>query len=399
MSFKFNTIPEILSDLKKGKMVIILDDHDRENEGDFVMAAEAVTKEAINFMALAGRGLICAPVEKSLAEKLSLDFMVDKNTATHETAFTISIDAKEGITTGISASDRAHTLKLMTDENAKADLFARPGHIFPLIAKEGGVLTRRGHTEAAVDLAKLAGFKGAGVICEILRPDGEMARGEELFKLAREHNLKIGTIEDLVHYLNNKDKVECVSTVQFPNKYGEFQLSLFTSPAFPGEEHMAIHLGDFTDNESTLVRIHSECFTGDIFGSLRCDCGEQLDLAMKTIAEKGKGIVVYLKQEGRGIGLSEKLKAYVLQEKGLDTVEANLELGHPVDLRTYDFAGMILHSFGIERMELMTNNPEKIAAMKSMGFEVTRKPLVIDSNKHNILYQKTKVEKLGHLLH
>ena len=399
MNDQFDSIPDILSDLRKGKMVIILDDHDRENEGDFVMAAEAVTKEAINFMALAGRGLICAPIEKSIAEKLSLDFMVDKNTATHETAFTVSIDAKEGITTGISASDRAHTLKLMVDEKANAEMFAKPGHIFPLIAKEGGVLFRRGHTEAAVDLARLAGFKGAGVICEILRPDGEMARGEELFKLAREHNLKIGTIEDLVHYLNDKDKVECVSSVKFPNKYGDFQLSLFTSPSFPGEQHMAIHLGELSSQSSTLVRIHSECFTGDVFGSLRCDCGEQLDLAMKSIAEKGSGIVVYLKQEGRGIGLSEKLKAYALQEKGLDTVEANLELGHAVDLRSYDFAGMILRSFGIKQIELMTNNPEKIAAMKAMSFVVTRKPLVIDSNKHNYLYQKTKVEKLGHLLH
>lgn len=398
MSLTFNTIPEIIEDLKQGKMVIILDDHDRENEGDFVMAAEAVTKEAINFMAMIGRGLICAPVEKALADKLQLPFMVDRNTATHETAFTVSIDAKEGITTGISASDRAHTLKLMVDDKANAADFVRPGHIFPLIAKEGGVLKRRGHTEAAVDLAKLAGFKGAGVICEILREDGEMARGEELFKLAREHDLKIGTIEDLVHYLAHRPSLEVVSSVEFPNKYGDFRLSLFTSPAYPGEEHMAISLGDFSNRGPTLVRIHSECFTGDVFGSLRCDCGEQLDQAMKAIALKGEGLVIYLKQEGRGIGLSEKLKAYALQEKGLDTVEANLELGHPVDLRRYDFAGMILNSFGIKTIELMTNNPEKIQAMKSMGFEVVRRPLVIDSNKHNRLYQKTKVEKCGHLM-
>lgn len=396
MSSEFNTIPEILHDLKKGKMVIILDDHDRENEGDFVMAAETATKEAINFMALVGRGLICAPVEKSLAEKFQLEYMVDKNTATHETAFTISIDAKEGITTGISASDRAHTLKLMVDPDSTAETFARPGHIFPLIAKEGGVLSRRGHTEAAVDLAKLAGFKGAGVICEILRPDGEMARGEELFQLAREHNLKIGTIEDLVQYLQSGQEIECVSTVEFPNKYGDFKLSLFRSKKFPGEEHLAIHLGKLADRK-TLVRLHSECFTGDIFGSLRCDCGEQLDLAMKSIAEAGNGIVVYLKQEGRGIGLAEKLKAYALQEKGLDTVEANLELGHPADLRNYEFAAMILNWFGLSHIELMTNNPDKITAMKKAGFAVDRKALVIDSNKHNHLYQKTKIEKLGHL--
>jgi 3,4-dihydroxy 2-butanone 4-phosphate synthase/GTP cyclohydrolase II len=402
MNFVFNSIPDILEDIKKGKMVIILDDYDRENEGDFVMAAEAVTKEAINFMALYGRGLICAPIEKTLAQKLELGFMVDENTATHETAFTVSIDAKDGITTGISASDRALTLKLMVEESATADHFAKPGHIFPLIAKDGGVLTRRGHTEAAVDLAKLAGFKGAGVICEILRPDGEMARGEELFQLAREHDLKIGTIEDLVFYLEgleDKNELECLSTVQFPNRYGDFKLSLFRSYGPHQEEHLAIHLGDFKNSESVLVRIHSECFTGDIFGSLRCDCGEQLDLAMKTIAEKGRGIVVYLKQEGRGIGLSEKLKAYALQEKGLDTVEANLELGHPIDLRNYDFAAKILNSFGVKKIDLMTNNPDKLAAMKRAGFAVHRKALVIDANKHNCLYQKTKIEKMGHLLH
>lgn len=398
MSSQFNTIPEILEDMKNGKMVIILDDHDRENEGDFVMAAEMATKEAVNFMALIGRGLICAPIEKSLAEKLNLDTMVDKNTATHETAFTVSIDAKFGITTGISASDRAHTLQLMVDPQSTSETFARPGHIFPLIAKEGGVLARRGHTEAAVDLAKLAGFQGVGVICEILRPDGEMARGEELFQLAREHDLKIGTIEDLVSYIKKTDQeIECLSTVQFPNKYGDFELSLFRSKKYPGEEHLAIHLGKL--NKKTLVRIHSECFTGDIFGSLRCDCGEQLDLAMKSIAEAGSGVVVYLKQEGRGIGLAEKLKAYSLQEKGLDTVEANLELGHPADLRDYHFAARILNWFGISQMELMTNNPDKIKAMTESGFTVERKPLVIDTNKHNYLYQKTKVEKLGHLLH
>lgn len=396
---KFNTIPEILEDLKKGKMVIILDDHDRENEGDLLMPVETATKEAINFMALYGRGLICAPIEQSLADKLQLNYMVDRNTATHETAFTVSIDAKAGITTGISASDRAHTLKLMIDETSTSDTFARPGHIFPLIAKVGGVLSRRGHTEAAVDLARLAGFKGAGVICEILRPDGEMARGEELFQLAKVHELKIGTIEDLVTYLQVPKKVECISTVQFPNKYGDFQLSLFRSDKFPGEEHLAIHLGDFCAQKKHLVRIHSECFTGDVFGSLRCDCGEQLDHAMKAIAEAGSGVVVYLKQEGRGIGLSEKLKAYALQEKGLDTVEANLELGHPVDSRHYDFAAMILTFFGIQQMELMTNNPDKIKAMQESGFLVERKPLIIDTNKHNHLYQKTKVEKLGHLIH
>lgn len=394
---KFNTIPEILEDMKKGKMVIILDDDDRENEGDFVMAAEAVTNEAINFMALYGRGLICAPISKNIADQLDLNPMVSTNTATHETAFTVSIDAKEGITTGISASDRAHSLKLMVDEKTTSEHFSRPGHIFPLIAKEGGVLVRRGHTEAAVDLASLAGFKPVGVICEILKEDGEMARGQELFDVAKKFNLKIGTIHDLVLYLENeKSKVEEISTVHFPNKYGDFKLSLFKS-SVSNEEHLAIHMGDLNQSEKTLVRIHSECFTGDVFGSLRCDCGEQLDLAMKQIAERGHGIVLYLKQEGRGIGLSEKLKAYALQEKGLDTVEANLELGHPEDARVYDFAAHILRHYGVSDVELLTNNPKKIEGLKEFGFNVTRSPIVIDSNIHNYLYQKTKIEKMGHL--
>lgn len=397
----FNTIPEILEDIKKGKMVIILDDDDRENEGDFVMALEAITPSAINFMALHGRGLICAPIEKKLAERLELQPMVTSNTATHETAFTVSIDAKTGITTGISASDRAHTLKLMIDEKSSPEDFSRPGHIFPLIAKEGGVLVRRGHTEAAVDIARLAGFKSAGVICEILREDGEMARGPELFEVARKFNLKIGTIHDLALYLNSENKkrenIEEVSVVNFPNKYGEFKLSLFRSNEFPGEEHLAIHMGDFSKPQKTLVRVHSECFTGDVFGSLRCDCGEQLDLAMKKIAKKGHGILIYLKQEGRGIGLSEKLRAYALQEKGLDTVEANLELGHPADSRSYDFAGLILNYFNVSDVELMTNNPKKLYALDELGFQVARSPIVIDSNKFNHFYQQTKIEKMGHL--
>ncbi len=403
MNETFNTIPEILEDLRLGKMVIILDDDNRENEGDFVMAAEAVTPEAINFMALYGRGLICAPITQELAKKFELTPMVTMNTATHETAFTVSIDAKDGITTGISASDRAHTLKLMVDEKTVASDFSRPGHIFPLIAKTGGVKVRRGHTEAAVDLATLAGFKPAGVICEILKEDGEMARGPELFEVARKHNLKIGTIHDLALFLTEKKvekkphTLEEVSRVDFPNKYGDFKLSLFRSSEFPGEEHLAIHMGDFSRSQKTLVRLHSECFTGDTFGSLRCDCGEQLDMAMKKIAKRGHGILVYLKQEGRGIGLSEKLRAYALQEKGLDTVEANLELGHPADARKYDFAGAILNYFNISEVELLTNNPDKLYALDEMGFAVSRSSIVIDSNKFNHFYQKTKVEKMGHL--
>jgi 3,4-dihydroxy 2-butanone 4-phosphate synthase/GTP cyclohydrolase II len=401
---KFNTIAEIIEDIKMGKMVIMLDDYDRENEGDFVMAAEAVTPEAINFMALYGRGLICAPVTKDLALKLDLHPMVASNTATHETAFTVSIDATEGITTGISASDRAYTIKLMMQENSKAKDFSRPGHIFPLIAKDGGVLKRRGHTEAATDLARLSGFQPAGVICEILREDGEQARGPELFEVARRFHLKIGTIHDLALYLENLKlrgtlPIEEISRVDLPNKYGNFKLSLFRSAQFPGEEHLAIHLGDFLPTDKTLARVHSECFTGDVFGSLRCDCGVQLDQALEKIARHGSGILIYLKQEGRGIGLSEKLRAYALQEKGMDTVEANIELGHPIDSRRYEFAGLILNYFGIAEIDLMTNNPSKLNALSELGFKVSRSPLVIEPNIFSARYHNTKIEKMGHLLH
>ena len=407
----FNTIPEILEDIRLGKIVIMLDDYDRENEGDFVMAAEAVTAEAINFMAMFGRGLICTPVGHEIAEKLNLHPMVATNTATHETAFTVSVDAKKGISTGISASDRALTIKLMVDEKSIAEDFSRPGHIFPLIGNAGGVLNRRGHTEAAIDLANQAGFKSAGVICEILREDGEQARGLELFELAKRFNLKIGTIQDLALYLEKKmtvkplakfDSITEVSRVDFPNKFGKFKLSLFRSVQFPGEEHLAIHLGEFDkttiqEQPKTLVRLHSECFTGDVFGSLRCDCGEQLEEAMKKIAKRGHGILIYLKQEGRGIGLSEKLRAYALQEKGMDTVEANLELGHSADSRSYEFAGLILNYFGITEVELLTNNPTKLYALDQLGFLVSRGPLVIEANSFNHRYQDTKKEKMGHL--
>ncbi len=408
MKNQFHTIPEILEDLKSGKMVIILDDHGRENEGDFVMAAEAATPEAINFMAKYGRGLICAPIHQNLAQKLSLTPMVEKNTANHETAFTVSIDAKEGITTGISASDRARTLRLMVNGASGPDDFVRPGHIFPLVSKSGGVRQRRGHTEAAVELAQLAGFQPAAVICEILREDGEMARSQELFELAEKFQIKVGTVHDLVEYLQKISKISKVtevSCVQFPNRYGEFKLSLFQSTfgaskkpnALAVEEYLAIHLGDFSKAKKTLVRIHSECFTGDVFGSLRCDCGEQLDTAMKLIAERGHGILIYLKQEGRGIGLAEKLKAYLLQEKGVDTVQANLDLGHPADARNYEGGAEILKYFGVTEVELLTNNPEKIISLEEFGFKVSRSPLVIPPNPCNFFYQQTKIDKMGHL--
>jgi 3,4-dihydroxy 2-butanone 4-phosphate synthase / GTP cyclohydrolase II len=405
----FNTIPEILEDIKLGKMVIMLDDYDRENEGDFVMAAEAVTAESINFMATHGRGLICTPISSEMAQQLNFHPMVQSNTATHETAFTVSIDAKKGISTGISARDRAHTIKLMMDDKSVAEDFSRPGHIFPLIASDGGVLKRRGHTEAAIELASLAGFKPGGVICEILRDDGEQARGEELFALAKRFNLKIGTIHDLAIHVEKNAKellpkteaITEVSCVDFPNKYGNFKLSLFRSSQFPGEEHLAIHLGKFNSHSveplKTLVRLHSECFTGDIFGSLRCDCGDQLELAMKKIANRGHGILIYLKQEGRGIGLSEKLRAYALQEKGMDTVEANLELGYPADSRRYEFAGLILNYFKVTEVELLTNNPTKWEALDQLGFQVSRTPIISHTNSFNHRYLETKKEKMGHL--
>ena len=324
MEMKFNTTTEILSDIKKGKIVIILDDQDRENEGDFVMASDFVTSEAINFMGLYGRGLVCVPIDAQIANRLELRPMTPENSANYQTAFTVTIDAKDYITTGISANDRATTIKLMMDKNSKPGAFVRPGHIFPLIAKDGGVTVRRGHTEAAVDLARLAGCSPSGVICEILKEDGSLARGLEIFEVAKRFDLKVGTIADLVDYIEFKKRdgdVVRVSATSFPNKFGsDFKVSMYRDLS-TNEELMAITLGDkFELEHSPLVRLHSECLTGDVFGSLRCDCGEQLDLSMKAIVERGSGILLYLKQEGRGIGLSEKLKTYELQELGFDTV-------------------------------------------------------------------------------
>lgn len=404
MTMKFNTIPEILSDIKLGKIVIMLDDHDRENEGDFVMAADFVTPESINFMALYGRGLICTPISRELAERLSLTPMVDKNSATHETAFTVTIDAKENISTGISSSDRSHTIKLMLEKNATEKDFARPGHIFPLIAKDGGVVKRRGHTEAAVDLATLCGLNPAGVICEILKEDGNLAKGSELFEIANRFNLKIGTIADLVDYINstldvNNVQVEKISTAKFPNKYGnDFKLSVYRNNS-TGEELSAIILGEnFDSTESVLVRLHSECFTGDVFGSSRCDCGDQLKGAMEEIAKRGKGILLYLKQEGRGIGLSEKIKSYELQEMGFDTIEANIKLGHPVDSRNYDFACDVLKSLNVKTVELLSNNPDKKVALEKNGFIVSMLNLKSEINPYNQFYLQTKKEKMGHFI-
>lgn len=402
VSRKFNSIPEILSDIKKGKIVIILDDQDRENEGDFVMASDRVTSEAINFMGLYGRGLICVPIDVKTAKRLELTPMTQENSATYQTAFTVTVDAKENITTGISANDRATTIQLMMNKNSKPNDFVKPGHIFPLIAKEGGVSVRRGHTEAAVDLARLAGCSPSGVICEILKEDGSLARGAEIFEVAKRFDLKVGTIADLVQYIEiNKQDADVVriSTTKFPNKYGvDFQVSVYQEFSTQ-DELMAITLGDhFNTMDSTLVRMHSECLTGDVFGSLRCDCGEQLDLAMKEIVKRGSGILLYLKQEGRGIGLSEKIKSYELQEMGFDTVEANIRLGHPIDLRSYEFAAKVLQQFKLKKIELMSNNPEKIESLVRHGLNVSRFPLISKSSSFNQFYLQTKKEKLGHLI-
>lgn len=388
----FNSIPEIVQDIKNGKMVIIVDDESRENEGDLVMAAELVTPEAITFMARFGKGLICAPLSEKLAKHFELKPMVESNSSTYETAFTVSIDAKADISTGISSADRALTLKLLCQQTAKASDLSRPGHIFPLIAKDGGVKVRRGHTEASIDLVTLAGLKQVGIICEILNDDGTMARGKDLFQFAKTHNLKIGTIEDLVNYLEYG--IEVTSSINLPNKFGDFTMTMFKGPS--GEEHISFSKGDLNSDDETLVRVHSECFTGDLFGSKRCECGEQLEFAMKEIEKAGRGIVIYLRQEGRGIGLTNKLRAYALQDAGLDTVDANLHLGLPIDNRNYLFAGKILKYFGLKNIKLMTNNPQKIQELKKLNFNITRSPIEIKPNILNRQYLMTKNEKMGH---
>lgn len=378
-------------------MIIVVDDEDRENEGDFVMAADMVTPEAINFMATVGRGLICTPVSTAVAKKLDLPLQVQTNTASLGTAFTVTIDAREKISTGISSSDRSHSIKLMTDPGTVAYDFVRPGHIFPLIAKDGGVLERPGHTEASVDLSKLSGFASVGVICEIMNPDGTMARMPELCEIATQHNLKMISIADLIQYRRiTENLISHVESVPLPTKFGDFQLYVFRSEILK-QEHMAIVKGDLTG--SPLVRVHSECFTGDIFGSARCDCGDQLDRSMKLIEEEGNGMVIYLRQEGRGIGLFNKVKAYQLQDKGMDTAEANLHLGFPVDSRDYTMAAQILKYFQVKSLRLMTNNPQKIDGLSKLNVaQIERFPLEMDANHRNAQYLFTKKVKLGHLL-
>ena len=406
MPNNFNTIPEALSAIQNGEIIIVVDEPDRENEGDLIMAAEKVTAETINFMARYGRGLICLPTSSERLTELELDPMVASNTAQMQTAFTVTIDAKE-VTTGISAQERAYTIQKFVDPEAIPSDFVRPGHIFPLEAKPGGVLRRAGHTEATVDLARMAGLYPAGVLCEILNEDGSMARVPELLKFAAQHQLKIITIADLIAYRRETETlIKRVATADIPTAHGEFKLYAYESTDTGGESvegdrtHIALIKGDPTDAAPILVRVHSQCLTGDVFGSLRCDCGAQLEIALQTIEEEGRGVLVYMRQEGRGMGLKGKLRAYQLQDKdGLDTVEANEHLGFPADLRDYGIGAQILADLGVRKMRLMTNNPKKVTGLSGHGLEIVERiPLQTKPNAFNRRYLETKRSKLGHLL-
>ncbi|WP_066308506.1 bifunctional 3,4-dihydroxy-2-butanone-4-phosphate synthase/GTP cyclohydrolase II [Bacillus sp. FJAT-29814] len=395
----FDTIEVALDELKQGKVVIVCDDEDRENEGDFVALAENASPEVINLMVTHGRGLVCVPIEEELAQKLDLIPMVSKNTDPHGTAFTVSIDHKFS-TTGISAYERSATVLSMLDSDAKGADFKRPGHIFPLVAKKGGVLRRTGHTEAAVDLAKLCGAKPAGVICEIMNEDGTMARVPELRKIADKLNLKMITIKDLIEYRNKKDKlVKREVEIKLPTEFGEFRAFGYSN-LVDDKEHVALVKGEIDPERPILVRVHSECLTGDVFGSYRCDCGPQLHAALNQIEQAGNGVLLYMRQEGRGIGLLNKLRAYKLQEQGYDTVEANEKLGFGADLREYGIGAQILKDLGIKKMMLLTNNPRKIKGLKGYDLEVVeRVPLQMEMKAENERYLRTKHDKLGHLLH
>ena len=393
-------VREAIDDIRKGRMLILVDDEDRENEGDFCFAAEHVTPEKINFMAKHGRGLVCLSMTDERLHQLDFPMMVEKNTSRFETAFTVSVDASKGITTGISAYDRAHTIRLVADDKAKPDDFVRPGHIFPLRAKPGGVLVRTGQTEGSVDLARLAGLKPATVICEIMRDDGTMARMPDLEVFAEKHNMKIVAIKDLVAYrLQKESLVEKVAEAVIPSPFGGDFRALVYRSVLDNTEHLAMVKGEFDPEESVLVRVHSECLTGDVFHSLRCDCGAQLIRAMEMIGEAGKGALIYMHQEGRGIGLANKIKAYALQEKGKDTVEANEALGLLPDLREYGLGAQILAHLGIRKLRMLTNNPKKIIGLKGYGLEVVERiPIIVEANLKNIDYLRTKQEKMGHLL-
>ncbi len=398
-AFTLNTVEEAITDIKKGKRIIVVDDPHRENEGDLIQAAEFVDAASVNFAAKEGRGLICASLDEEIAKQLRLENMASNNSSLQETKFTVSVDALEGTSTGISAQDRARTFEVLADPRSRPEQLGRPGHVFPVVAKKGGVLRRTGHTEASTDLCRLAGLRPVAMMCEIMAEDGTMMRLPELLPFAKEHDLKIIAIADLIRYRRKNERyIEKLTTVKFPNKYGEFRLTLYRD-LLDNKEHMAISMGEFDAKTPVLLRVHSECITGDVFHSARCDCGEQKDAALKKISEEGRGALIYLRQEGRGIGLKHKILAYELQDRGMDTVEANLELGFRPDLRDYGAGAQIIKDLGIRKIRLMTNNPKKIIGLSGYDLEITeRVPLETAPNKNNKAYLETKRDKMGHLI-
>jgi 3,4-dihydroxy 2-butanone 4-phosphate synthase/GTP cyclohydrolase II len=395
----FDSIEDVITDIRAGKLVIITDDEDRENEGDLICAAEKVTPEMVNFMITEGRGMLCAPVSQEIAAQLSLGPMVQQNRDTFRTNYTVTVDAAQGVGTGVSAQDRARTIQVLAGERSTASDLVQPGHVNPLIARSGGVLRRAGHTEAAVDLARMAGLREAGVLIEVLNTDGSPARLPELRVFAKRHGLRLSSIAALIEYRRRSERlVEREQVIQLPTEWGDFQLYLYQTK-LDGEEHLALVMGNVDDGEPVLVRVHSECLTGDVFGSCRCDCGWQLDAAMQRIADEGRGVLLYMRQEGRGIGLTAKIHAYKLQEQGLDTVEANLKLGFPMDLRDYGIGAQMLHDLGVRKLRLMTNNPRKIVGLEGHSLEIVEQVAIKPPhNPHNTRYLDTKREKMGHAL-
>jgi 3,4-dihydroxy 2-butanone 4-phosphate synthase/GTP cyclohydrolase II len=398
-ALQFDTVDDVVNDIRAGRMVIVTDDADRENEGDLVMAAEKVTPDAINFMTKHGRGLICVPISNERAEQLGLQRMVAQNREMYRTDFTVSVDAAHGVTTGISAHDRAATIQILANPKSTPDDLVQPGHIFPLRAKDGGVLRRTGHTEATVDLARMAGLQPAGVLCEILYDDGTMARLPELMEFRKKHGLRICTIQSLVAHRRVREKlVEAEQVVKLPTDYGDFDLHLYRSK-LDGAHHLALVKGKIEQDKPTLVRVHSECLTGDVFGSRRCDCGNQLHAALQQIADEGNGVLIYMRQEGRGIGLAAKIHAYKLQEEGLDTVEANTKLGFATDLRDYGLGAQILFDLGVRKFRFLTNNPKKVVGLEGYGIQMVEQvPIRTEANPHNAKYLETKRVKMGHSL-